>query len=247
MDEVIGVYLVGSATRPFRDPLSDHDFEVVMDDKAFAKGPGEKKLVFVLDEGPPRRVDHEFSLRPWTELARLVRSTLDLDHYPFQHARVLHAPTGRLGELVEHLAALPASVRKTRLRVHYLEFRFGSSRAGNCLDRCGTLNARLILGESITALVKLLSLVKRSWPSTRHGSTEELELLGVGPDLIGGDRGGPLESREGSSPSPDQGGGPLLGGTSGDVPQERAEADAVGLPYRGGEARLPALGSALGD
>ena len=118
MDGVIGVYLVGSATRPFRDPLSDYDFEVVMDDKAFAKGPGEKKLVFVLDEGPPRRVDHEFSLRPWTELARLVRSTLDLDHYPFQHARVLHAPTGRLGELVEHLAALPASVRKTRLRVH---------------------------------------------------------------------------------------------------------------------------------
>jgi hypothetical protein len=86
--------------------------------------------------------------------------------------------------LVEPLAALPASVRKTRLRVHYLEFRFGSSRAGKGLDRCGTLNARLILGESITALVKLLFLVKRSWPSTRHWSTEELELLGVGPDLI---------------------------------------------------------------
>ncbi len=130
MDGVIGVYLVGSATRPFRDPLSDYDFEVVMDDKAFAKVPGEKRLVFVLDEGPPRRVDHEFYLRPWTELARLVRSTLDLDHYPFQYAKVLHDPTGRLGELVEHLAALPASVRKTRLRVHYLEFRFGSSRAG---------------------------------------------------------------------------------------------------------------------
>ena len=50
MDGVIGVCLVGSATRPFRDPLSDYDFEVVMDDKAFAKVPGEKRLVFVLDE-----------------------------------------------------------------------------------------------------------------------------------------------------------------------------------------------------
>lgn len=27
-------------------------------------------------------------------------------------------------------------------------------------------------------------LVKRSWPSTRHWSTEKLEPLGVGPDLI---------------------------------------------------------------
>lgn len=80
----------------------------------------------------------------------------------------MHDPTGRLGELVARLAVLPESVRTTRMKVHYLEFRFGASRAGKCLDRCGTLNANLVLGEAITGLVKLLFLAKRSWPSMRH-------------------------------------------------------------------------------
>jgi predicted nucleotidyltransferase len=184
MEGVIGVYLVGSATRPFRDPLSDYDFEVAMEDEAFSRVPADKKLTFVIDEGPPRRVDHEFYLRPWKELESLVRSTLDLDHYPFQYAKVFHDPSGRLGRLVQTLAVLPDAVRATRMKVHYLEFRFGASRAGKCLDRCGTLNANLVLGESITALVKLLFVAKRSWPSTRHWSDEELKLVGVGPDLI---------------------------------------------------------------
>ena len=82
MDGVIGVYLVGSATRPFRDPLSDYDFEVIVEDDALALVPALQKLVFVIEEGPPRRVDHEFYLRPWTELDRLVRSTLDLGPPP---------------------------------------------------------------------------------------------------------------------------------------------------------------------
>jgi hypothetical protein len=184
MDGVIGVYVVGSATRPFRDSLSDYDFEVVMEDEAFSRVPADKKLAFVIEEGPPRRVDHEFYLRPWKELESLVRSTLDLDHYPFQYAKVLHDQSGRLAGLVERLAILPDPVRTTRMKVHYLEFRFGASRASKCLDRCGTLNANLVLGEAIAALVKLLFLVKRSWPSTRHWSEEELELLGVGPDLL---------------------------------------------------------------
>ncbi len=184
MEGVVGVYLVGSATRPFRDPLSDYDFEVIMEDDAFALVPASQKLVFVIEEGPPRRVDYEFYLRPWTELNGIVRSTLDLDHYPFQHAKVLHDPSGRLGALVARLAALPEAVRTTRMKVHYLEFRFGASRAVKCLDRCGTLNADLVLGEAITGLVKLLFLARRSWPSTRHWSEEELKLLGVGPDLV---------------------------------------------------------------
>jgi hypothetical protein len=75
-------------------------------------------------------------------------------------------------------------VRETGLRVHYLEFLFGASRAGKCLCRCGAINARLVLGEAITALVKLLFLAKGSWPSTRHWSEEELRLLGIFPDLL---------------------------------------------------------------
>jgi len=48
MDGVVGVHLVGSATRPFRDPLSDYAFEVIMEDDAFALVPASQKLVFVM-------------------------------------------------------------------------------------------------------------------------------------------------------------------------------------------------------
>jgi hypothetical protein len=130
MDGVIGVCLVGSATRPFRHPLSDYDFEVVMDDKAFAKVPGEKRLVFVLDEAHLAGSTTSFTFVRGRSLRDSSARRSTLDHYPFRYAKVLHDPTGRLGKLVERLVALPASVRKTRLRVHYLEFRFGSSRAG---------------------------------------------------------------------------------------------------------------------
>ena len=108
MDGLVGIYLVGSATRPFRDrdPLSDYDFEVVMEDEAFSRVPPDKKLVFVIEEGPPRRVDHEFYLRPWKELSGLVRSTLDLDHHPYQPRR---SSTTRLSARRAHGAAPRAS------------------------------------------------------------------------------------------------------------------------------------------
>ena len=82
---IIGIYLVGSATRPFRDERSDYDIEVVVEDELYRSLPDEERHVFVIDEGPPRKVDHEFYLWPWSEFEGLIGSTLDLYHYPYQH------------------------------------------------------------------------------------------------------------------------------------------------------------------
>ena len=43
---------------------------------------------------------------------------------------------------------------------------------------------RLVVGEALIALTKLLFLVNGSWPSTRHWATHELELLGVPSNLL---------------------------------------------------------------
>ncbi|MBC7092880.1 hypothetical protein H5T53_02580 [Candidatus Bipolaricaulota bacterium] len=182
---MIGIYLVGSASRPFRDRLSDYDIEVAMDDAAYAATPMEERHVFVIDEGPPKKVDHEFYLRSWSELVALERSTHDLDHYPFQHAAILHDPTGRLATLFRRLAVLPPGVREVRLKVHYLETVFALGRAAKCLDRDRELAARLILGEAGLALVKLLAVARGSWAPTRHWAAEELRLLGIPDDLLG--------------------------------------------------------------
>src|ERR1051325_10569197 len=76
---VRGIYLVGSAGRPFRDAISGYDFEGAMSDEAYSSTPTAERHVFEIDPGPPRRVDHEFFLRSWSELEALVSSTRDVD------------------------------------------------------------------------------------------------------------------------------------------------------------------------
>jgi len=39
MDGVIGIYVVGSATRPYRDELSDYDIEVIVTDDVYESTP----------------------------------------------------------------------------------------------------------------------------------------------------------------------------------------------------------------
>ncbi len=183
--DVIGIYVVGSATRPHRDDLSDYDIEVILDDAAYARTPDAERQVFAYRDGEPKIVDHEFYLRPWSEFLALVSSTQDLFHYPYQHAVILHDPDGRIAPVVRRLAELPEGIRQDRLRVHYLEFRFALGRARKTEQgaRDRALNLRLLKGNAASALVKVLFLAARSWPATHHWAEQELRLLGV-PDAL---------------------------------------------------------------
>ena len=129
-------------------------------------------------------MDHEFYLWPWSDFEGLLSSKLDMFHFAYQHAVVLHDPTGRLQTVIEKLAALPEDVRAIRTKVHYLEYRWVTGRANKTFGRGATLNGRLVVAEALIALAKLLFLVNGSWPSTRHWATHELELLGVPSDLL---------------------------------------------------------------
>lgn len=181
---VIGIYVVGSATRPYRDALSDYDIEVVVEDDVYEALPDAERHVLVLDEGPPRRVDHEFYLWSWSAFRALIDSAQDLFHQPYQHAVVLHDPDGRIGPVVAALSHLPDDVREERLRVHWLEFLFGVGRARKTWERGRETDARLVAADALRALAKLCFLVRGSWASTRHWTTEELARLGVPRDLI---------------------------------------------------------------
>jgi hypothetical protein len=183
---VIGIYVVGSSTRPHRDALSDYDIEVVVEDAVYEALPDSERHVLVIDEGPPRRVDHEFYLWPWSDFAALVDSRRDLFHSPYRHAAVLHDPEGRIAPVVERLAELPEEVRRERLRVHFLEFLFGAGRSRKTFERRRELDGRLVAAEALVALAKLLFLAKGSWPSTRHWSEAELRLLGVPEEILTG-------------------------------------------------------------
>jgi len=188
---VIGIYLLGSVTRPHRDDLSDYDIEVIVEDAVYEETPDEERQVFFYKEGTPEGerpvVDYEFYLMPWSDFVALTDSTHDLFHQSYQHAVILHDPDGRIRPIVERLAALPEDVRRERMTVHFLEFLYGMGRARKTGDRAEgdgpTLNLGLLYGDALSALVKLLFLTKGSWAATKHWSEQELRLLGV-PDAL---------------------------------------------------------------
>jgi len=189
---VIGIYLLGSATRPYRDRLSDYDIEVIVEDAVYDRTPDEERQVFTFKEGIEAGgrpvVDYEFYLVPWLHFVRLTESTHDLFHQPYQHAVVLHDPDGRITPIIEKLAALPDDVRRNRMKIHYLEFLCRLGRARKAAAREAgtdpTINRALLFGDALSALVKLLFLAKGSWASVRHWSEQELRLLGVPDDVL---------------------------------------------------------------
>ena len=185
---VIGIYLLGSVTRPYRDGLSDYDIEVIVEDDAYERTPDEERQVFVFKEGEPKVVDYEFYLIPWSDFVELTESTHDLFHQPYQHAVILHDPEGRIAPIIERLAELPESVRRERMTVHFLEFLYRLGRARKTANRADgsdpAINLCLLDGDALSALVKLLFLAKGSWASTKHWSEQELRLLGIPEDLL---------------------------------------------------------------
>ncbi len=187
-DGVIGIYLLGSMTRPYRDGLSDYDIEVIVEDAVYDVTPDEERQVLRFKEGEPGVVDYEFYLIPWSDFTALLESTHDLFHQPYQHAVVLHDPQGRIAPIIERLAELSDDVRRERMAVHFLEFLHRLGRARKTANRAGeggpTINLRLLYGDALSALVKLLFLAKGSWASAKHWSEQELRQLGIPEDLL---------------------------------------------------------------
>lgn len=185
-DGVIGIYMIGSATRPYRDELSDYDIEVIIEDEAYERTPMDERQVFSFKEGEPKIVDYEFYLIPWSDFVGLRNSTLDLFHHPYQHAVILHDPEGRIEPVIRQLAELPEDVRLERMAVHFLEFLYRLGRARKTANR-GELpiNLALLRGDALSSLIKLIFLAEGSWPATVHWSEQEFAGLGISDDLLG--------------------------------------------------------------
>ena len=185
MDGVIGIYVVGSATRPYRDELSDYDIEVIVEDDVYERTPMDERQVFSFKEGEPKIVDYEFYLIPWRDFAKLPESTHDLFHHSAQHAVILHDPEERIEPVIRQLAELPEDVRIERMTVHFLGLLYRLGRARKTAER-GELpiNLALLRGDALSSLTKVIFLAKGSWPSTKYWSEQEFAELGISDDLL---------------------------------------------------------------
>jgi hypothetical protein len=185
MDGVIGIYVVGSATRPYRDALSDYDIEIIIEDDVYERMPMDERQIFSFKESEPKVVDYEFYFIPWSDFVRLTESTLDLFHYPYQHAAILHDPQGRIKPIITQLAELPEDVRLERMTVHFLEFLYRLGRNRKTSERGDLpINLALLQGDALSSLTKLIFLAKKSWPSMKHWSEQEFCELGICSELI---------------------------------------------------------------
>jgi hypothetical protein len=114
--EVLGVLLVGSKSAGYADDLSDDDLEVILTGEAHAGlRPAECSEVLYEGEASERRIIYDAYYEPIAELEQKAASPRDLDHWPYEHARVLFDREGRVGRAVEAAGRMSTEFRQKRL------------------------------------------------------------------------------------------------------------------------------------
>ena len=113
---------------------------------------------------------------------------MDLDHWPYERAKVLLSRDDELGRLVASLGAMPADFRTKRLIHSSIDAWIPPYRANKCLKRGQTASARLLVTRGARALSRLVFALEWRWVPLDHSLEPELRTLQdeahVGPLII---------------------------------------------------------------
>jgi predicted nucleotidyltransferase len=172
-EEIMGILVVGSASREYGDDLSDFDVEVIVSD-TFYRGLS-KECRFMSREIDQLRV--EYLILPEADFVAKVKSPIDIDHWPYEYCLVAYDPRSFLAHILPLIVRMPEEVRSARLKLHYFEFLFGAQRMSRLLRRGSELNARLVAAQTVSVLIKLLFVLRRRWPPVSHWATQNLVLM----------------------------------------------------------------------
>lgn len=176
--DVIGIILVGSGSRQYRDELSDFDLEVIVKEQYYDKLNEEQKFYEFEEEGI------EILIYSNRDFSKKIKSNKDLEHWPYEECVILHDTSQYLEEKIVEIALLTPEIREARLRLHYFEFLFSARRVKRTLTRGKELNARLVSAQMVFVLIKLLFLLNYRWPPLLHWAAENIELLEDIPENI---------------------------------------------------------------
>ena len=176
--EVIGVLLVGSKSRGHSDELSDDDLEVLLTDESFAlRAPAECSELVFEDPGETGKMIYDTQYTPFTYLQNKLTSPLDLDHWPYEQAKVLFDRDGRVTPTVAALGRMDAEFRHTRLLYATLNTSIAFGRAVKTLQRGHEGAGRLIVARGARALSNLLFALEWRWTPLDHWLENELRTL----------------------------------------------------------------------
>jgi hypothetical protein len=180
-DEVLGVLLVGSKSHGYADELSDDDLEVLLTEEAHALLEPTRCLEFHFEgEGEGHRLIYDAQYVALADLERKVSSPRDLDHWPYESARVLYDADGRASAATDAAARMDAEFRRARLLHATIDAGVAARRGTKTLRRGMESAGRLLVARGAKALARILFALEWRWVPLDHWLEPELSTLGDG-------------------------------------------------------------------
>lgn len=176
--DVLGVVLVGSKSRGHADELSDDDLEVLLTDEAFLqRKPTECHELAFQGENTGRTLIYDAQYTTLSDLQRKATSTRDVDHWPYERARVLFDRNGDVTAAVERAGKMDAAFRHTRLLHATIDAWTAPRRADKTFKRGNQCAGKLLVVRGVRALTRLLFALEWRWVPLDHWLEAELQTL----------------------------------------------------------------------
>ena len=176
--EVSGVLLVGSKSRGHSDDLSDDDLEVLLSEAAHAQLKPVECGEYVFEgEGTQRKLIYDIEYTSLKDLQSKLSSPYDLDHWPYERARVLFDRHGDVAPTVTALARMDAGYRHTRLLYSTIGTSGAIGRANKTLERGNAGAGHMLIARGAKALARLLFALEWRWVPLDHWLENELRTL----------------------------------------------------------------------
>lgn len=196
--EVLGVVWVGSRSRGYGDAMADDDLDVLLTPAAHAKvDPADS---FVMERHPsadPPRLVFDAYLTSLAALQAKAASSRDVDHWPYERARVLFAREPAVEAAVRAAAAMAPGFRQARILHGALDTVVAIARARKAEKRELPVATAMLLARGAKALTRVLFALERRWAPLDHWLDPELASLadpvGAVPALIDAITGGRWE------------------------------------------------------
>jgi hypothetical protein len=175
---VLGVLLVGSKSRGHEDARSDDDLEVLLTDAAFARlKPAECHAALIEGEGAARRVVYDAQLTSLTDIEKKRDSVVDLDHWPYERARIVFARDPRVAGAVKAAGRMDPGFQRARLAYATLDGWFAARRAIKTRERGFDAAVALLVDRGARALIRVLFALESRWTPLDHWLERELATL----------------------------------------------------------------------
>jgi hypothetical protein len=181
--EILGFLLCGSRVMGWAEPDGDYDGFVYVTEahyRSFEIGGTE---VRIMAEGEtPKRLIGDFSLFSDSVLEEQLRSPLDIDHWPYVDAVVIHDTAGASEIWRRKLAAFPDELLHERAMYKYLQLAIAYHYATMDDVRGYAVDRQLNLYRAALAGVHLWFTLQRRWSPPFKWWTREVERLEIRPD-----------------------------------------------------------------